>query len=302
MKIPPPGSPDTKVVNCTLCNSSNIQILYPLKEFSVVRCQNCGLVFLDIELNREKISEMYSDTYYNERSDYFHVARSTGEFGEAKGGDLRNFQNGLGLLDKYHPGKGKLLDVGCALGGFLRLARHAGWMAHGVDISNYAAAYCRERLGLEAQSGMLGELGFADGIFDVVTLWDVLEHFENPLEQLREVNRILKTGGVMLVDTPNERSLIRSIARLIYSVTGGRIDYPMRKLFHRFHLYYFNQATLNKLLVDSGFELIHLEGRPLPSDKGRTDFFGRLAVDAFSLPEKLFRREFELVALARKVN
>jgi len=297
-----PDSLITKEICCTLCHSADVKTLYPLEDFSIMRCQNCSLIFLNIDLNQNKLSDMYSDSYYIDRADYFQVDAPPENFGAAKGGDLRNFQNGLALLDKHHPGKGNLLDVGCALGGFLRLAKEAGWNVSGVDISSYAATYCKERLGIDAKSGMLGDLGYPDEFFDVITLWDVLEHFENPPEQVRQVNRILKKGGIMLVDTPNERSLIRSMARLIYSISGGHIDLPLKKLFHQFHLYYFNQTTLNKLLTESGFELIHLEGRPLPFDKGRAGQLGRLVVNAFSWPEKLFKREYELVAVARKVN
>lgn len=297
-----PNVSDVKSVCCTLCNASDIKTLYPLNDFSVVQCQGCGLVFLDIDLNPQKLSEMYSDTYYKERAEYFQVDAPADQVGAATGGDLSHFLNGLALLERYRPEKGRLLDVGCALGGFLRLARDAGWTVSGVDISSYAAAYCRDRLGIDAQSGLLSELDFADETFDVVTLWDVLEHFEHPLQQLHAVNRLLKKGGILLVDTPNERSLLRSVARWIYALSGGNIDFPLRKLFHQFHLYYFNQTTLNKLLADSGFELIHLEGRPLPTDKGRAGFLGRIAVNAFSYPEKWLKREFELVAVARKIS
>ncbi|WP_367154600.1 class I SAM-dependent methyltransferase [Methylomonas sp. HYX-M1] len=285
---------------CNLCQSERITVLYELDDFAIVRCQECGLVFLNMALNADKLSDMYSDNYYKERSDYFQVDVDPDRVVSGEAVDFTNFKNGLALLERFRPEKGRLLDVGCALGGFLGLAKQAGWTVTGVDISHYAAEYCRERLGVEAHSGLLTDIAFADETFDVVTLWDVVEHFEKPVEQLKEVNRILKTGGWLLVDTPNERSLIRSVARLIYDISGGRVDGPLKKLFHQFHLYYFNENTLRRALSDSGFELVSLQGRPLPADKGRAGLIGRCIVTLFSWPEKWLGREFELVALARK--
>lgn len=297
-----PLNSTTRDLHCDLCGSNHIEHRYALDAFSIVACKDCGLVFLDIDLNREKLSQMYSGDYYNERTDYFQVDASADASIDNLGFDATNFNNGLELLRRYRPEQGRLLDVGCALGGFLRLARNDGWTVAGVDISEFAAQHCRERFGLDVQSGLLNELNFAEESFDVITLWDVLEHFEHPLQQLRHVNRILKSGGIMLVDTPNERALIRTVACWLYRLTGGKLSGPLRKLFHQYHLYYFNQATLQKLLNDAGFELIHLQGRPLPIDKGRAGFLGRLVVQAFSWPEKWFKREFELVALARKIK
>ena len=287
---------------CRLCGCTRPRRLYPLEDFSVVRCPECGLVFLEIDLGAEKIKEMYSGDYYENRADYFFDNPVLNKGRDEEDTSIRNFRHGLELVKVHHPDAGnRLLDVGCAVGVFMTLARDEGWEVSGVDISDFAAGYCREKLGLDAHAaGNLAEAGFEPESFDVITLWDVLEHFEDPLSQLREVNRLLKPGGVMLVDTPNQGSLIRSVAHFLYRISGGLVDLPVRKLYHQFHLYYFDTATLGRLLEEAGFQLVHLEGRPIPDEKGRAGFLGRLAVKAISIPERLLHREFELLAVARK--
>jgi 2-polyprenyl-3-methyl-5-hydroxy-6-metoxy-1,4-benzoquinol methylase len=181
------------------------------------------------------------------------------------------------------------------------MARDRGWEVQGVDISEYAVAHCCETLGLRAVAGDLKEARFPDQWFDVVTLWDVIEHFSNPGGQLKEVHRVLKKDGIILMDTPNEDGLLRWIARMVYRASGGKISYPVRKLYHEFHLSYFTTETLQMLLQKNGFALIHLEKKCIPLIKARGRPLERLLVKAISFPERILNREYELLAVAKKV-
>ncbi|MBA3531641.1 MAG: class I SAM-dependent methyltransferase [Ardenticatenales bacterium] len=102
---------------------------------------------------------------------------------------------------------GRLLDVGCATGIFLDGMRRLGWQVVGVEPSSSAARYARERFGLPIFKGRLEETSFATGAFDVITLWDVLEHIHDPQQTLDEVARLLKPGGLLVFSVPNPDSL-----------------------------------------------------------------------------------------------
>jgi len=284
---------------CCLCHSTNTRILYTLNDIQVVRCLVCDLVSLAISLDRKTIEDMYGQGYFQERQEYFFHDSSPEKSGDLSESIQRNFSWGLSLIEQYAPGR-QLLDFGCAVGSFLSMAKTAGWEARGIDISEYAVSYCRNTLGHEANSGELKDVNFPNEEFDVVTMWDVIEHLTDPLAELREVNRILKPGGIVLVDTPNEDSFIRSLARIIYSATGGLVRYPIQKLYHQFHLYYFNRATLSKVFEKSGFEVMYMASRPIPDAKGRAGVLERLLVNTVAIPERVFERGFELVAVARK--
>lgn len=292
---------DLQVLHCPLCAEEAVLSLYPLKGFSIVRCRRCGLVFSTLSVDRHKLEHMYSDSYFQTRREYF-FQNSTHDVPPSKEDpNIRNFRHGLSLIDRYGS-KGRLLDVGCALGAFLSLARKQGWETHGVDISRYAASYCREVLGHDAVDGDLREIQFPDHWFEVVTLWDVLEHFPDPAGQLKEVHKILKKDGIVLLDTPNEDGLLRWLARLFFLASKGRVLYPVRKLYHRFHLLYFSSETLKTLLEENGFSLIHLEKRCIPQNKGRARPMERFLLKAFSGLEKICNKEYELLAVAKKVG
>ena len=300
MGLPSQGSLKTQHT-CPLCGAGTVQPLYTIQDFDVVRCRQCGLVFSTLSVDRDALEKLYSDKYFQTRQEYFFQNPIMNSSITEEGATIQNFRFGLSLINRYGS-KGRLLDVGCAVGVFLSLARQQGWKTYGVDISQYAASHCREVLGHEAFVGDLKEVQFPDRWFDVVTLWDVLEHFPDPASQLREVYRILKKDGIILIDTPNEESLLRWLARMIFLVSKGKILYPVRKLYHHFHLYYFTPRTLQMLLKKSGFSLIHLEKKCIPLVKARGRLTERLLVKAISFPERILNKEYELLGIAKKVD
>jgi SAM-dependent methyltransferase len=98
---------------------------------------------------------------------------------------------------------GKVLDIGCGRGLLLNKLRERGWEPQGTELSEDAAAFARDSLGLPVTTQRLEDTQFPDNEFDPVILWHVLEHVHAPKEMLREVSRILKPGGTLLVAVPN---------------------------------------------------------------------------------------------------
>jgi 2-polyprenyl-3-methyl-5-hydroxy-6-metoxy-1,4-benzoquinol methylase len=182
----------------------------------------------------------------------------------------------------------------------ISMAKEEGWEVCGVDISEYAVARARERCQAEVYAGELADFGFAEASFDVITMWDVLEHLEHPRAGLAEAHRILKDDGILLLDTPNEGSLTRRVAHLIYRFLGGRIVYPAKSLYHIYHRYYFSENTLRRLLNASGFTVVQMIRKPIPREKGRGNKVERAVVSAFAVLERWFHMDFELLVIARK--
>jgi SAM-dependent methyltransferase len=141
--------------------------------------------------------------------------------------------------------EGRLLEVGCANGMFLNTVRKSGsWDVYGVDINKYAVQYARDQLGLDVFLGQLEETHFPDDFFDVVVLWDVLEHLPNPKSALLEIHRVLTSDGWLIFRVPNLDSFD---ARLFGPYWAG-LDAPR-------HFFVFSEATLKRLLEISGFTL-----------------------------------------------
>jgi 2-polyprenyl-3-methyl-5-hydroxy-6-metoxy-1,4-benzoquinol methylase len=193
-----------------------------------------------------------------------------------------------------------MLDLGCAVGVFLSMAEEEGWEVCGVEISEYAVARAKERCKGEVYVGELADICFSEASFDVITMWDVLEHLAHPRKALAEAHRILKDDGIILLDTPNEGSLIRRVAHLVYRFFGGRVVYPARNLYHIYHRYYFSEDTLRRILDASGFAVMEMIRKPIPREKGRGNPLERAVVSAFAVLEKRLHMDFELLVIARK--
>lgn len=269
-----------------------------LDGFDVLRCSRCGLVLLDLDKDEQALRARYDADYFKSRHAYFFGPETTCPDG--RGGYTDELADGLRRLERLRPGRGRLLDVGCGIGAFVGLARARGWDARGVDISPFAVRWARDRLGDVVDEGTLESVGYPAESFDVVTLWDSIEHVADPLALLREVQRILAPGGSLLLNTPNEAGLLRLIALICYRATGGRFRYPAQKLYHVYHLYSFTPATLSHVLVRAGFEVMTLERTLIPLVKARGTRLEKLIVGLFAWLERATGREYQLLAIARK--
>jgi SAM-dependent methyltransferase len=149
------------------------------------------------------------------------------------------------FLDGCHLAGGRILDVGCGAGFFLRALDPTKWTCYGVEISREAARLAARALGDDhIFAGMLKEACFEDSFFDTVSFWSALEHTNEPRATLAEARRILKTGGTLIVQVPNAAS---------YQARWFRSDwFALDVPRHRYH---FNLKTLEHLLCEEGFEI-----------------------------------------------
>ncbi len=241
-------------VPCNLCGSTSYRLLYAgkikndpamsleaLKEdYSassnmvtndcIVKCDQCGLIFINPRPRIEGIIECYAQAV-----DERYVSQAKGR--------LATFRRSMGLIGKYAKQKGKILDVGTAVGFFLKVAKDEGWETYGVEPSKWMSEYGNNHLGVDIRRGTLEDAKFPDNYFDVVTMWDVLEHTGNPMATLKEANRVLKKGGLLVVNFPN-------IGDIFARMFGYKWWFILSV-----HLYYFTPHTLSAMLARSGFEV-----------------------------------------------
>jgi 2-polyprenyl-3-methyl-5-hydroxy-6-metoxy-1,4-benzoquinol methylase len=153
---------------------------------------------------------------------------------------LRTAESQVRLIQRYATGK-NLLDIGCAQGFFLYNASKSGYTTKGIEISQDAAAYAMTEFGLDIEAKPFEELRFPENHFDVVTLWQVLEHVPYPLTVLKEVHRILKPEGLLVVSTPNIEGIPAKILR--------RKWWDIKRL----HINQFSKKTLKDILHNAGY-------------------------------------------------
>jgi SAM-dependent methyltransferase len=234
-------------VNCNLCNHPTAAIVFELTDLlleredvrtTLVKCQRCGLVYQNPRPTLAEIGVHYPPDYesYNPEPDQKMKSRLL----------ERAVQHGINKRCRFvtrRKSGGRLLDVGCATGVFLRgMANNPGWELHGVELSSHAARIARDQFGLDVFTGTLEAASFPDHYFDVVTMWDVLEHLHDPTGSMCEIHRILKPDGIIVMRVPNGSSWD---ARLFGRYWAG-LDAPR-------HLFVFDLKTLPSLLDKSGF-------------------------------------------------
>lgn len=216
------GDKETERYNCTSFGHNLHK--------DIVYCTKCGLVSLKDIPTRNELEEIY-----NKVIDPLYI--------EEKESRYLTFRNVLKHINK-HRTNGNLLDVGCYCGYFLDVARDGGFDVQGLELSEWAYNQALE-LSLPVHNCTLSSLDL-EGYFDIVTLWDVIEHFSDPAAELREINRILKKGGHFFLSTINVGSFV---ARLM----GPRWPWLMDM-----HIFYFDKRTISKILQDQGFEVLEI--------------------------------------------
>ena len=231
-------------VPCNLCGTTSAPVILRKNEwgteFTIVRCDGCGLVYTNPR------------RFAVEHDDYFKgVYLTTIERNGHLDPDIEMlYRNTARRLEAWlHPGR--LLDIGCAMGHFMNYARTRGWEVCGVEPSLYAANRGRKDFGLQIHTvSVLAEAEFPSGFVDAAVMNEVIEHLPDPAATLADAFRILKPGGWISVTTPNfacYRSLLMKEDWTPIIPSG--------------HLYYFTGETLDRMLRAAGFaEVIEFTG------------------------------------------
>ena len=202
---------------------------------------------------------------------------------------IRDFLTCFPIIQKILPsfqGK-KLLEIGSYYGHLLDYARKLGFITTGLDPDPKLAEIARRKFGLEIIDKFLRDAAFPDERFDVVVMFHVIEHFNDPLLELKEINRILKKGGMLVIETPRYDTLWFKILR-----EHERSVIPE-------HFTFFSKFSLKQMLEKAGFEIIRIDtvGRTLTLDRLCTNvskIIGSkyLAIIIMSLVEKLRLERF----------
>lgn len=184
-----------KVVVCPVCGSRSQRRWRRMDGWMLRRCRECELIFVSPRPTPAELDAMYSREYF----ETFDMKQTVDEAGIAR-------QSERVHIVKQFARDGRLLDVGCGNGYFLEAARRSGFQVQGLDVSDWAARYCRETFGIDVVACDVHAADFPQGAFDVVTLWHNLEHQRYPVDTLGRVAGWLAPGGVVVLRVPNIRS------------------------------------------------------------------------------------------------
>ena len=234
---------------CILCGSDSGELLSIQRSWPVVRCRECGFVYLSDRPSEDALEKLYSNAYYEDGDVGYKGYMET--FSRHHDVFMRLFARRERDLRRRVSGR-RLLEVGCAYGLLLDFLAEHGWDVAGVEVSPLSSAYARETLGLDVRTGALETAGFPDGSFDVVLLLDVLEHLHRPFDTLGEISRLLAPGGVLVVQCPWE---LFHWEEVMQALLTGRRPGTIEPDAVPAHLYFFGPGTLERMLRKGGFRI-----------------------------------------------
>ena len=252
---------------CPSCNGSDSAFLWNSEDgYQYVQCRECDFVYVTPyfsynlwreyfkrfekdteEVNRIVIDSRFEESYLNE--------------------DRQRFSFYLDLLKKYKS-QGAVLDIGCLTGSFLKFARERGYTPYGIEYRAYAIESAKKRFNLDIKQGFFEELAasmIADSQrFDMITLWETLEHMLYPDTVIRNAHQLLHPGGVIAITVPNYDNLqVRILRERCFHCLGGPGNAG--------HINMFTPATLTGMLTRIGFEVLFSE------TEGSSSYFDILA-------------------------
>jgi 2-polyprenyl-3-methyl-5-hydroxy-6-metoxy-1,4-benzoquinol methylase len=274
---------------CHVCQGPRIYYLFSACGHRVVRCEDCGLVFLNPQPSDDELAKIYNAHYFlgseseAGRETVSHIKQATAKLYLS---EIRRYQ---GLNN------GRLLEIGCGEGDFLVSAESEGWHVTGVEYASAACARARQRLkNGEVRCGELPAANLAAEQFDLCVISDVIEHVRSPRDFLQEIHRVLKPGGTLFIATPSIDSW------------SARIMQQNWMEFKAEHLTYFDRQNLQTVLFESDFREIivqagwkvlsfdyikmHFERFPIPMITPMLNLIARVA------PKKMQYQHHRIVA------
>jgi 2-polyprenyl-3-methyl-5-hydroxy-6-metoxy-1,4-benzoquinol methylase len=234
------------VTQCTVCESRDIVPAAPCGEYRMARCTSCAHRFVSHDVDERVLAAAYDETYYGGAQRDASSAGYADYLGKAAE-RAEGFRSRLHDVLRYTGRRGRILDFGCAVGLFVKVAKEEGWSAVGYERSGWAVEYGRRVFGVDIRQGTGDAGAFAAGSFDAVTLWDVIEHVEQPRSVMQLVRGWLTPGGIVALNTVNASSLGARLA-------GRR----WRHLTPPHHLQFFTRRSVMRLLHDAGFRVLHV--------------------------------------------
>ena len=221
---------DEKMLTELYKSSSDVKLLDQL-----VKCQKCNFVYLNPRIK----SDIILDSYSNSADPIFF---------EQNDNRIKTFQKELKKFTrncKINPSKTKVLDVGCAGGAFPKAAHDLGFEVTGIEPNKWLVAKGIEKYKLDLKAGVLSDFDFKNNSFDIVTLWDVIEHLTEPENVIKQISSLIKNDGYLLINYPD----INSLACKLF-----RSNWPF---YLNVHLFYFNRRTITKFLNQYGFKVVY---------------------------------------------
>jgi SAM-dependent methyltransferase len=261
---------------CPICSGHELNNHFSVKDhsisgeiFNISMCKNCGFRFTNPIPSEATIGKYYQSEDYISHSDtnkgiinkLYHLVRK------------QSLRSKIKLIDKTCPAKGTILDIGCGTGYFLQACKEDGWKIQGMEPDSTARMLAERNIGQSVFNNLFSIK--EEGLYDLITLWHVLEHVHKLNETIQHINKLLKPNGRLIIAVPNLLSFDSST----YGEYWAAYDVPR-------HLYHFAPTDMDKLLTKHKF--VKIDTNPMMFDS----FYVSMLSDKYKYGKTNYIRAF----------
>lgn len=234
-----------KTVKCPICSEYESYVYRKIGEFTIRRCQKCTVQFW-IPADEFLVRKIYNTSYFMDES----TSNGYNNYFSLEKGLRKTFVNRLETINKFKPDARVFLEIGSGPGFFLHETLTAGKIPYGVEISDFAAQYGREQLHVDVTTGTIQNVvhKFDKNSFDIVCMWDCIEHLIDPCDTISIASRLLKPNGQIWLSTGNAASMAAKLSGTKWHL------YSLPE-----HLFFHTPKSIRILLEKYHFSLIYLK-------------------------------------------
>lgn len=238
------------MVVCPICNKLNwTEELFIEDSSKIVRCNKCELIFVNSQPIYEDLKQENIEINIGSQVSF---SKGIKDYVNFEFAHISKAKIWLKIICNYKK-KGKILDVGCSTGYFLKVLNKQGYKTFGVEVSRIACEYGKENFGLNIFCGDINSANFGEKEFDIITMFNVLSHLRDPRNVFEEASRILKEDGFLVIETGNKGEFTSRGQITIWGDIWGPKE----------HFFHYSRKALRKILIKNGFKILEINIYPV---------------------------------------
>jgi len=245
----------TQTVSCNICQNNEYTIIYRAgiaQKNQIVKCNSCGLMYVNPRQNKPDVE------YIKDYDPNWFPQRELRQRIEKEAFQIRDYNDIKIFLNQYYPQKGTLIEIGSGFGYLLNSLKQDGWEVKGIEPLQIGCQYTKSEFNIEAIPQTLEDTHLEDNSVDIFVMLHVIEHLADPTATLKEIFRILKPNGLLILETPRYDTVM-------FKLLGKR----ERSISCEGHIYFFTTDTIKQITANVGFETVKIDyvGRSLTLER-----------------------------------